>query len=156
MKRRSLWIYFFVLINLGVISCDNETPLDYRTQYCGDYQFESYYYSCVRGVCSSSDKILYEGNVQIDQETDSTLLIIYAPDDSGGATCNNEKVFGSQLIPTMKENGVILYSKVVESCGPRAGFEGWFINSDSIYFHAWNNSNGQYWGQHVSGKRLNK
>ena len=156
MNRRSLRIYLFILIALSVISCDKETIIDYRILYCGEFKFESYYYSCVRGVCSSSDKILYEGTIQIDQETDSTLLIIYAPDNSGGLNCAGEKIFGSQLIPTIKDNGVISYSKVAESCGPRAGLEGWFISSDSIYFHAWSNSNGQDWGQFVSGKRINK
>ena len=156
MERRSFCIFFLAFIIFGLTSCDKERPLDYRAQYCGEYQFESYYYSCVRGVCSNSDKILFNGNIQIDQETDSTILILYAPDDSGGAICNDEKVFGSQLIPTVKENGVIYYSKVFESCGPRGGFEGRYINSDSIYFHAWSNSNGQDWGQRVTGKRLNK
>lgn len=155
--RKSNVIRLNILILLMLFSCESDTEnLDYRSSYVGNFIFSSYSYfwEVSQGTSYTyGDTIVYEGSVQLNEENDSTIIITYRSEGSGGYVCNNIKVYGSQIKPTLLTSGELYYPLITSTCGPHGTFSGGFIGTDSISFNVGGGSLGGSWGHIVTGSR---
>jgi len=142
------------IILFAAFGCEAEkNSKDYREPYLGSFAFSSYSFYTINDITTYYDTVIFEGLIELDTENDSSIIITYRPEESGGYTCNDVKVYGSQIKPKLLALGTIDYPLIRSMCGPHGYFFGSFIGTDSISFALGAGSIGLSNGQTVTGAR---
>jgi hypothetical protein len=139
----------------GCRSETNDDPglaIDYRTKYTGVYQFFSYHWYSSLGKYTTSDSIYFTGKITLVENSDSMIQILYRPGSQFGF-CNGDSVFGAHIEPMVNVTGILKHERL-KWCSNHSSFNGWFTNTDSVYFSHGTGSLGVQYGQIIRGVKL--
>ena len=162
MKRKKLTNLVAVVLFLQmIVGCERDNiSAGYRAPYLGEFSFFSYSFTWsayhYEGNYRYFDTVIHLGSVQFDRTSKEYIVINYRPENAGGYTCNDLKVYGSQIFPRLMESGVLIYPEDPNICGSSrpVEFTGTFIGTDSLSFSIGHGGRGGSFGQIVSGKRI--
>lgn len=156
-------LMLLLLLPMFFVSCEVEdapivvpeppsTPIDdYRSGYCGDFIFESFYRTKSVGQYNDRPIVRYGGYISIVEGTDSTLMVRYRsglPIFSCNTTGNS---FGSYITPILHHDGRLSYEFIYWETSM---FSGEFHGLDSIQMVVGIGDSSQYSAHVIRGWRL--